>query len=378
MAWTAEQLAQILPDGLRVEPEAEEYLIKLLGPVASVASYFDAKTEQLGALLDMAETPADLLPMVAGLVGMGREWAPVATAGDDDLRALAPVAVRLWKLKGTRPSWRSVVSAITGSRAIVLDWFALRTVQGTTGEIHLIPAPGSSMSGNYSPPEYVTDVWYMDPDGDADRDLLARLLDAMRGAGERINLYRATFVDDCGAGLAFWEAEGVTGTLGANPDTWEIVSSGGRWARADVGGEEDTWANYHLSARLAVTGAATVDILRSNPLKYYTVEIDQASGTVELFRIVAGTPASVATAAQPMAAGHPYKWTIEGWTGSSNVIRVYFEGSLLINFTDTVAARPSNGGIRWRGEVGGTAVLSSLLLWELGTTPTRIGPPVTP
>ena len=98
------------------------------------------------------------------------------------------VAVALWKRKGTRRSLRDVVLFLTGARTYHLDWFYFRLVEGTGGELHLLPAPSSTPGTLYDNPETVTDVWLLDVTGTGvDLTLAQRWLEVMLASNERIN-----------------------------------------------------------------------------------------------------------------------------------------------------------------------------------------------
>lgn len=370
---TADELIGLLPRSLRESEDEVRALRGLLGPVADVSRYLDLRTRKILELLDPATVPDDLVPLLAAIVGVGLDFPPSNIATTTELRRLIPIAVTLWRQKGTRPSWRSCAAVVAGSRVVILDWFYLRTVSGSPAAAAVIPAPGG-VGGYYSSPETVSDLWVSDPAGAVPVDLLVGMLDAVRPANERINLYLASFVDDFSAGLANWS---ITGTWRYDPEAWtlQLRGSGAGQAVVALDGLED-WTDYHLTARLAVSGIVDVFIRRVDNLSSYKVRITQASGSITLYRVVGGVSTVIATyAGVPLVADFPYMWAFEVYEGAADTtVQVYREGALLISYTDANPARPPSGSVAVLTFPGALATLSLVLLWEPGLAPIRIGP----
>lgn len=374
-----ERLIELLPRGL-YDGDAETYrvLSAMLRPVGLVDDYLDARTRKLGELLDPEACPDEVVPYLAAIVGVGLDLEASNAASVAELRKLIPVAVRLWKLKGTRPSWRAVAAALAGSRSLILDWFYLRTISGDPARVAVIPVPGGS-GGSYSSPEFVTDLWIMDPTGSGvNLELVARFLDVVRGAGERINLYRALLVDDLGAAGALWADAGTgLGSWSYDADAWELTARDGYAFALDLDGLADTWDDYHATLRLAVTGSVSLRLYDAGAGTFYRVDVNQPAGSVSLYRVVSGTPTLLAAfAGPPLQAGFPYLWSLEAWEGTgSTTVRVYREGAKLIDYVDTSGSRPSAGGLGWGSSgAGDVATLSTAWAWPAGISPTRIGP----
>jgi len=373
------RLIELLPRSLyEGDPETRRVLEAMLGPVGLVDDYLAARTSKLSELLDPEAIPDELVPYLAAIVGVGLDLAAANSATVDELRKLIPVAVRLWKLKGSRPSWRALPAALAGSRSLIFDWFYLRTISGDPARVAVIPGPGGS-GYPYASPEYVTDLWIMDPSGSGvNLELLARFLDVVRGNGERINLYRALLVDDLGAGAGMWADGGTGGSWSYDSSAWELTSRDGKAFRLDddLGALALGWDSYHVTWRLAVTGTARLR-WRLNGTTNYRITINQVTGLVQLQRIVAGVPSVLASyAGPPLEAGVPYLWSTEAWEGPSDTrLVVYREGSKLIDYVDNFPGRPSSGGLRWETfGAGSVATLSTALVWPAGITPTRVGP----
>jgi len=373
------QVIDLLPRSLYEDnPEARRILVAMLTPIVQVDSYLAVRTSKLDELLDPSAVPDGLVRHLAALVGMGTDLEATNAATIDEVRRLIPVAVRLWKMKGARPSWRALPASLSGSRSLILDWFYLRTISGAPARVAVIPPPGGA-GYPYSSPEYVTDLWIMDPSGSGvNLTLLARFLDVVRGAGERINLYRALLVDDLGAGAALWSSLGTGGSWSYDPDAWELTAANDFTFVLEPNLEAlaATWSDYHATLRLAVTGTVRARIY-DGPADNYRVTINQVTGLVQLHRLIGGVPVLLGSfAGPPLVAGFPYLWSLEAWEGfGATTVRVYREGAKLIDVADANPGRPTAGGLRWQAlGVGSTATLSTALVWPSGIAPLRIGP----
>lgn len=372
------RLIDLLPRSLYDgDPEARRVLEGMLSPVGLVDDYLNARTRKLHHLLDPSELPDDLIRHLAAMVGLGPGLAATAAATPAELRKLIPVAVRLWKLKGTRPSVRGLVASLTGSRPVALEWFFLRTVHGSPARVTVIPGPSGS-GGFYGTPQNVQDLWYQDPAGTVDQRPLVRLLALVRPAGERINLYRGWLVDDLGIGAALWRDAGAgAGTWSYDPAAWALHARDGYGFTTALDALPAAWADYHATVRLAVTGAAWFRIYDGGNDDHYAVYVDQVTGEITLIRNIGGATTGLALhLGPPLTAGHPYLWAVEAWEGTgSTTIRVYREGAKVIDFVDTTPGRPSSGGVAWGSAgAGDLATLTTALVWPRGTAPTRIGP----
>lgn len=370
-----QELIQLLPASLHDDPESARVLAAMLEPLATVQTYQEVRRDKLPTLLDPEACPDELVPYLAALVGVGRDLEAAATASVADLRKLIPVAIDLWKRKGARPSWRDVVASVAGSRTVILDWFELRTIHGSPSRVHVIPSPGGS-GFPYSTPEFVSDVWYMDPASAVDQDLVGRFLDVVRPSGEWINLYAVSLVDDLGAGAGLWEGGGL-GSWSYDAEARELATAGGYEFVTDLDGLESSWTDYHATLRLAVTNDVVIRFYYQDDDNHYRIELDQVAGTASLVRVIGGTPVVLATsAAVTMITAFPYLWAVEAWEGGAGTtIRLYWQGVKLIDHYDTTGGRPTSGPLAWGGTASASAaVLSTALIWPSGTTPTRIGP----
>ena len=374
------QLLDLLPRGLyEGDTDAQRALEGLLAPIGRIDDLLDARARELPQLLDAATLPDDLIRHLAAQVGLGPGLAATASATPAELRRLIPTAVALWELQGTRSSVRALVASLTGSRSIAIEWLDFRTVHGSSGRVTVIPGP-SVAGGYYGTPQNVVDLWYQDPAGTVDPRPLVRLLALVRPAGERINLARAWLVDDLGIGASLWRTvEPSAGAWSYDPDRWELHALDGHGFTTALDALPATWADYHASVRLAVTGSAWLRILDGGNDDHYAVYVDQPTGEISLLRNLGGATAALAVhLGRPLKAAHPYLWALEAWDGASGLtIRVYREGAKVIDVVDSTPGRPSAGGLAWgSGGAGDLATLSSALVRPRGSTPTRIGPPL--
>jgi len=371
----AEELAALMPEGLRADPAAADFLVRFwTGWAELFEPFLDLKRERLKRLLDPDLAPDDTVSHLAAIVGMGPDLDAAYDESPAALRKLIRRAFALWKSKGTRPSWRSVVAALTGRRALILDWFYYRTIEGTSGIVHTIPVPGGAGAPWYSVPDYVSDLWLMDPLGVVDVPQLARWLDVVRPAGERINVRTALWVDDLIDPEVIYDAGGA-GTVTHDADAYTITLTDTRKLSVDAGGDELTWADYHVGIRMAVTGLCTIDAYRQGDTDTYRVSINETAQTVKLYRM---DPAAtlLATVAVFIGPGIPYRWSVDLYPVTGGVeIQIHRESTLLITHTDTTGSQKTAGGIAFGGlSAGAVAVMSQGLAWQHGVATTRVGP----
>lgn len=378
------RLLELLPLSLRQDATERRALAGLLAPVAAVDDVLSTRAERLSQLLDPELAPDETVRHLGGLVGLGTDLGAANAASLNQLRKLIPVAVELWKRKGLVASWRAASASLVGSRSVVLTWFYFRTVDGSSAMVHTIPGVGLS-GGYYSTPENVSDLWVQDPDGTADLAILARFLDELRPANERINLYRCFHLDDGGAGAAQWAGAGA-GSWSYDAERWEVSTAGDFEFTQDLDGYEvepwDSWGvgpGYMPTLRLAVTGQAVVRVFTSSAALQWWWLLDQAAGVVSLYRRIGGVDTLVATVAQPLAAAFPYRWTLEvlpNPTATATTLRLWWEGAKLIEVIDSTVGRPTSGPVAW-GSVGSSsrASLTTFLNRHPGAAagPTRIG-----
>lgn len=115
-------LLQQLPRTLWRDAAAQQFLHRLLMPVAAVLDEWAAVSDARHRLLDVRTTPATALPWLAGFVGLVLEpcWSEVAQ------RRLIGAAARLFRTRGTLASLREMLQLLTGAEVQIIEAFRLR------------------------------------------------------------------------------------------------------------------------------------------------------------------------------------------------------------------------------------------------------------
>ena len=394
-----DELKGLLPQSIGAEPAAQRFLRGVLEPVAWIEALQNVQAQRLPNLLDPEQVPDELVPYLAALVGLGTDLPAVYTLSTDQLRRLIPVAIALWKRKGTRGSWREVILFLEGARSLIFDWFELRTTDGSALEEVLIPSPSTAPGGAYDYPEYVSDVWVMDTTGAGlDFDLLARWLAVVLPSNERINLYEAIFVEDLRVGTVLWDIE----DLGALPPDGLRLDLAAEMADGSSGGLQSTagntfmWsslipatpdpdAGQHTFWLLAVAGQAELLFFSSGPLgnnAYALLITNDAGGGLaeaEVFRYTAGVPASLGAPfvlPQALTELWPYRWRVQltRLNPTDTEIRVYWEAVELGSVIDAGSAR-TDGRAGFRAGPGATdrAIVQTVLIWRPPAERVRVG-----
>lgn len=384
VAVAVERLRALLPAAIADEPAAQGFLRGSLDPYARLCGYLDSRAADLPTLYDPAAVPAGQVRDLAQLVGLGSDLPAVAGLNARQLRRLIPVIVRIWKRKGTAGSWRDMIGALTGKRVLILDFFALRTTDGATAELYVLPAVGEDDGSSYGFPENVSDVWVADPDQELNLSATgdgARLIGLVRPSGERINLARALLVEDLRVGAVQWTAApvGTPGTgYSADADGAPgIVAPAGVALVQAVAPPAVDLSVYVL---LAVRGRADllVCLQAADAEDGYRLRIDLAAETATLARVVGGVATDVATwATGPLQADVDYEWRIEvHHRTDATEIAARLAGDVLGEFADTDGARHGAGRFGFAAVAGGSrrAILRQALIVEQGVSRARIGP----
>ena len=393
-----DELRALLPRGLASEPGAKRFWRGVLVPVAQFEAWADVKLQRTALLLDPAEVPDELVPFLASLVGVGADLSAAFSLSPDQQRALISVAVALWKRKGTRRSLRDVVLFLTGARTYHLDWFYFRLVQGSALELHLLPAPSTSLGTRYDNPETVTDVWLLDVTGmGVDVGIVERWLEVLMPTNERINLRRALFIEDLQLDAVLWDLEVAGGADGFRDDLGTLLTNGTTEGLLSSDGNNfvvaaalpipaDPDAGMRHFVLLAVHGSAELLVFSADPLgdDCYQITIDNDDGSglnaaVTVRKVVAGVPGPALVTwvlPQVLVDGFSYRWTLDAFrhegTGDTE-IRVRWEGLELGAVLDTTAPL-TDGRFGFRaGTAPDLAIVQAVLLWRPVPTMVRVG-----
>lgn len=360
-------LLRWVPAALRLTEEEERWWRGLLGPHARVEDYLALRRAAVATLIDPARVPDDQVRSLAALVGLDDALLPVRGAELETLRRLIPVAVALWRRKGSVAAIRAVARQLVGRSVLVRAWRDVYAPDGHEGEVALLPDPGTSVGSEYDYPESVLDVWVPDPD--ADLDDLAGWLGLVRATQRRYNLRRAVLVEDGledQAGVeARWSA--VAGDVVADPVGQVVtVSAGGALLR--TGG----WLSLGVLWLATWTGASQLIVLGDED-DGYRLDVDWTTGAAELSRVVGGVATSLATTTWPVASGTAYRLRLEATGGAvATTVRARWEG-LILEAIDTDPARLTQGGFGLVA-ASGSVVLAGVLAHQLPADTVRVGP----
>lgn len=386
----ADRLAEILgflPEGLSVDSWSQRVLEGIFEPFAKVDRYLALRRERLVDLADPDAIPLDLARFLAQDVGLGPDLSAVPSLTPSDLRKLTASAVRIWKTKGTTPSVRTTIAALTGSRSLLLGWFELRWTTDRARAVTVLPGIGFG-NAPYANPERVTDAWYMDPDptGSVDVDALVRFLEVVRLTGERVNLRPALLLDDLLQGEGFWTRFGSGGSHGYRElaaGGYELHVAGDDGFFADLDGESAAWTEY-LATYWFDTGGTVPSVsawvfltVEGDLDNGYRVDLDVHAGELRIYRVHAGASTLLTSiAGLGLAAGYPYALGLNPADGTlATTLQVYLEGNLVASVVDSNANRKRAGGVAWSGEgASSEAALRHALIYAPGVSNTRIGP----
>lgn len=393
-----EEIIEMMPRSIAQEPAAQRFLHGIFAGTAQIEAYHNLKIAGLKDLDDPSVIPDELVRHLAALVGIGDEYPPANNLSVEQRRALIPVAVALWKKKGTRTSWRDVALFLEGARSLILDWFELRIIAGSSFELLLIPSPGTAPGGAYDFPEYVTDMWVMDTNGSGlDFDLLAQWLGEMLPSSERINLYEAMFIEDLRVGTSQWTIEDLaavppdgmrldlSGTMGDGSAGGILSTAGNTIMMSDeIPFAPSSTAGQHVFAKLAIQGEGEVILFSGDDLgdDSYTAVITNDAGAgfaeCEVFRLTAGTPASLAVFVLPqiLVDRYPYRWRfrVDRIATVDTEITVQWEGVLLGTAADLGSALTDGRfGFRAGPAASDRAIVQTVLIWRPPPTRVRVG-----
>ncbi len=124
-----------IPKTFSRDERVAHFLQRYLAMFEGVLGEFEAKADARAALLDPYSVPAEMLPWLAGFVGlvlddrMARAPRPGGTVADVR-RALIAEAIWLFRFRGTVPGLRRFIETYLGMPVIVLEKFRFRGMGG--------------------------------------------------------------------------------------------------------------------------------------------------------------------------------------------------------------------------------------------------------
>lgn len=385
---TTQELIAWLPASLRSSPEELHALEGLLGGVARVDTYLGLRRDALRTLHSATEIPDELVRELAVLVGLRPDLEAVAGSTVDELRQLIPLAVQLWRRKGSRGPINDLVVGLTGWAPLIADWWYLQAADGKGPLLYLLPAVSTSLGTTHDYPEHVTDLWITDPpDASIDLDRIATWLDLFRPAGERLNLHRAYWSDGLFGQSGRYELS-TAATVEGNRALLQQGTQGAIRPRV-ASGADAAWTNYRAHVRVTpevADGKVRLAVYATAPSGYaanyssaYRLELDVIGKTLSLDRVTssAGTTIATAIAAPYLELDTTLRVTVDVHTGHvGTTVRVYVEGDLLIDVYDTHVNRKTAGTVvlGYVGPNAGRLAVSGWLVHDLTASPLRVGP----
>lgn len=374
---SAHTLIAIMGPELAPDAETRDFLVRLLTGTTVVETFLRSRRNALPVLLDPETIPAYALPALAASVGWSQRDPYIAELTDDQLRRLAAVAFRLWRERGTEASWVGLLGVLVGRFVLTRSWFDRRAYTGTWGCPDLVPGLGTEIpgAGPYSHPETVSDVWIEDPSDEVDLQLAAGLIERFRPGCERINVYRAWWVDSGRRGPGKWTTAGEIGQFSFDEAAGILTSTGTAFI-ARVGDEsEDAWTNYVADLRLRITDGSAARIMVSLALDDLTglaIDLDHGDQEVRLSSWAGEVETALTSVAWSIAADTWLRWRVTfEHVGASSRIRVYYEGYLVLEYVD--GSGHASGAVGWRA-VGGSVDAQGVLVFPVLPDRVRSGP----
>ena len=358
----ARRLAGLLHTGLIDDPEARDFVERLLRGLARVELYDATRRTKMPDLLDPDLTPAAALPALLAATGWRASDPYVEALTEAQRRRLAAAAIPLWRYRATRQSWADLVGVIAGRRLLIREWFDVRAYTGSGPVIPLLPPLGSTDEPPFAPPEECAMIWIEDP-GDpiarVELAVVAGMLQRFRPLRERLILLRARFVDtgmrgpwsEPDGGAFEWDREAA------------VLTSRGRRFVAVAGGAQADWSDTIAELRVRAAGAFEVDLNAADADNGYRVTLDPSAG-VEVFRRVAGVATSLGSAALAWGTAAWIPWRFETITETAAVrVRVILGSSVIVEVIDGTSAHPA-GTVAWASAGAHAVDLQGALLYR--------------
>jgi len=348
---------EFLIEPIRIADRLEgELFVKRLftGPQAAWeqthTSIFNLKT-----LWSVTEIEDRLLLYLKDIVGWTKELDYITSALDArTLRRLIAASVPLWKKRGPEDTLINVMRLITGSRLRLWNWFDFRFVMDETALGHeqegrdpwLIDLPGAPSYDERRMNLRIVD----NLNNPLNRDLVKNIVNLMRPISERIEVSYLTFLD-----LFNVAGDNFQWTMTAGGADLDILVEDGNLKLLDdtqaqrvtvtrIDGADD-WADCVVGARVKQLGAGFAGI------KFYEVDDDNfywagiapnlgSFGSLRLGKKIAGVVSTIATytfpAVEQIFEDVFYMIRVEAIPdGATNRLRVFLDGDMKINATDS-------------------------------------------
>lgn len=323
--------------------DGHQFLERWLQGPQEIWERIDASLHLIPSIWSVEDCPDRLLKYLKWIVGWTTELDFITSElTDDELRRLISISGRLWKWRGSEDTIVDVMRFSTGARNRYWNYIDFRWIIGETGsgEEHDGRDPWIIGAGD----EYESNLRIVD-DGTLNRALVRNLLKLMRATGERWEITYLAFLDQF---IIDGDDTQWVKNLTDNPS---LVVADGKLTLADTSQFESTWVNstavswatYMVFSRLRGTSHPSslygygFVFYRTDASNYYMVRATPQQNRLDLYRVVAGTPALIGNVAIPafydnVWYGYRVVATVEDTTKLR--IKVYVDANERIDYLD--------------------------------------------
>ena len=186
-------------------------------------THFDTMRERIDLLMSIVDSnlcPDDVVHHLLPIVGFTDDVmaGALATLSVKDTRKIIPLAVPMWRRKGSAQGIEQMLRAFTGKNVVIRDYFWWKSwldgecLIGTEwggADLCLVDDPGGPDHA-----EYTTDITVMDEDGTLNRELVLALLRLVRPSSERFSIRYIDLLDIFRWDLRNWIMSGAEWTGG--------------------------------------------------------------------------------------------------------------------------------------------------------------------
>lgn len=393
VASEAQRLFHSLLPGNRVDPVQNEVLLHVFEAWARLRAYGRVKMIGLRGVRDPFDAPDAWLPRIGSLVLLTPDTGIPAHLSAAQWRALIPSAGAMWRAKGV--DLRPILVALQGRPVWIAGWHDVRHVLDVTDGL---PLMGYDAADDDDPTQsqdartltvhmadpIATYPAYTPADGEAaiDRDLVRLLIDAIRPAQQRVDVYFVDWLDDFTQGLGQWtsiagrvpgwDPDACTMTLDAATDSAEVIV---QQVAGDVA-EHFEYATWEVW--ITLEEAVRTEIrLRHDGTDYYEVRItpsasDATAGAIALLHTDAGSMAAFTAATIPLGQRLFVRVTCTAATGGDDTWTVDLDGDRVL--TATLAPQDNTGPMQFRLAAGQAATVQLVEQYQAPADTIRIGP----
>jgi len=299
-------------------------------------------------LWDITTIPDEFLVYLKDIVGWTTDLEYITDQlSYDQLRKLISNSTAIWKNRGPEDTLIGLLRLVTGARNRVWNWFDFRWVLDETelGETHegrdpwIIDLPGEPEQDEMRSNLRIVD----NLSAPLDRTLVIDLVKLFRPVGEKIEVSYIWLLDQF-TGLQDTSQWDVTGSL--EVEDGHAVMPAGAAATAVVSVPAGlAWYDYAAYTRFKIEDVGDsfrLLWLYTDADNYYMVDVGVDTGIVSLWRFATSGNALLAafdfsTIGEALYEGEWYGLRVEALRdGATNQLRVYFDGTLRIDTTDSV------------------------------------------